>query len=71
MRWSPERMNQLERAVRDGNRIILSRRGSEFVVIAKKMTTVGRHEGVVGRLPATGEELVFLLHELDDFQIIT
>lgn len=71
MRWSPERMNQLERAVRDGSRVLLSRRGSEFVVTARKMTTAGGREGVIGRLPATGEELVFLLHELDDFQIIT
>ena len=71
MRWSPERMNQLERAVGNGKRILLSRRGSEFVVIAKRMTMTDRDEGVVGQLPATGEELVFLLHELDDFQIIS
>jgi hypothetical protein len=70
LRWTPQRMDQLERAARDGRRVLLARRGSEFVVIARRMTWAGRHEALVGHLPATGEELTFPLHELEDFQVI-
>ncbi|MCL4866727.1 MAG: hypothetical protein KJZ47_12605 [Gemmatimonadales bacterium] len=63
-------MDQLERAVRDGRRVMLMRRGTEYVVLARRMTSSGRHEALVGQLPITGEELVFLLHELEDFQVI-
>jgi len=70
MRWTPLRMDQLERAARDGRRVVLSRRGTEYIVIARRLTHTGRHDALVGHLPITGEELVFPLHELDDFQVI-
>jgi hypothetical protein len=31
---------------------------------------VGRHEALIGRLPMTGEELPFLLKDIDHFQVI-
>jgi hypothetical protein len=31
---------------------------------------VGRHDALMGRLPMTGEELTFLLDEIDTFQVI-
>ncbi len=70
VRWTPQRMDQLERAARDGRRVMLLRRGTEYIVIARRMTTAGRHDALVGHLPITGEELVFPLHELEDFQVI-
>lgn len=70
LRWTPQRMDQLERAARDGRRVLLSRRGSEFVVIARRVTTTGQRDALIGHLPATGEELSFPLHELEDFQVI-
>ena len=69
-RWTPQRMDQLERATRDGRRVLVARRGTEFIVIARRLTTAGPHDALVGHLPITGEELVFPLHELDDFQVI-
>jgi hypothetical protein len=63
-------MDQLERAARDGLRVAISRRGTEFIVVAIKVGSVGQHEALVGRLPMTGEELTFLLNELDSFQVI-
>lgn len=70
VRWTPQRMDQLERAARDGRRVMLMRRGTEYVILARRVTSAGRHEALVGQLPITGEELVFLLHELEDFQVI-
>jgi hypothetical protein len=70
MRWSPERLDQLERAVRDGRRVALMRRGTEFVVIAVRLTLQGNREALVGRLPMTGEELSFVLDELEEFHVV-
>jgi hypothetical protein len=63
-------MDQLERAVRDGLRVALARRGTEFVVVALRMTTAQGRDALVGRLPMTGEELTFRLDEIDSFQVI-
>ena len=69
-RWTPTRLDQLEHAARDGRRVALTRRGTEYIVVARRMTTVGRFEAVVGWLPMTGEELAFRLDEIDAFQVI-
>ena len=63
-------MDQLERAVRDGLRVALTRRGTEYIVTALRVTTHNRREALVGRLPMTGEELVFLLDDMDSFQVL-
>jgi hypothetical protein len=63
-------MDQLERAARNGLRVALSRRGTEYVVVATRVASVEQHEALVGRLPMTGEELTFRLDELDSFQVI-
>jgi hypothetical protein len=63
-------MDQLERAVRDGLKVALTRRGTEYVVTALRITMVDRREALVGRLPMTGEELPFRLDQIDSFQVI-
>jgi uncharacterized protein with PhoU and TrkA domain len=70
VRWTTDRMDQLERAARDGLRVALTRRGSEYVVVAQRVTSVDQHEVLVGWLPMTGEELTFRLDELESFQVI-
>jgi hypothetical protein len=70
-RWTTQRMDLLERAVRENRRIVLSRRGTEFVVIALRLTSVKQQDAVVGRLPMTGEELTFVLEDLEGFQIVS
>jgi hypothetical protein len=70
LRWTAERMDQLESAIRRGLRVALSRRGTEYVVVALRIATSGQQEAFVGRLPMTGEELTFRLDEIDSFQVI-
>ena len=70
MRWTATRMDQLERAAREGRRIALMRRGTEYVVVARRVTTVDRGDAVIGWLPMTGEELTFRLDEIDFFQVV-
>jgi hypothetical protein len=70
IRWTTDRMDQLERAARDGLRVALSRRGTEYVVVAHRVTSIDQHEAFVGWLPMTGEELTFRLNEIESFQVI-
>ncbi|MBA3522594.1 MAG: hypothetical protein H0T90_08855 [Gemmatimonadales bacterium] len=63
-------MDQLENAARRGLRVALSRRGTEYVVVAQRVTSVGRDEVLIGRLPMTGEDLTFRLNDIDSFQVI-
>jgi hypothetical protein len=70
VRWTAERMDQLENAARRGQRVALSRRGTEYIVVALRVTTAERHEVLIGRLPMTGEDLVFRLGEIDSFQVV-
>ncbi|MDX2192292.1 MAG: hypothetical protein NW201_02990 [Gemmatimonadales bacterium] len=69
-RWTPQEMDRLERAARDGRRIVLFRRGTEYVVVARRVRALGRDDAVIGYLPTTGEELVFLLNDIDDFRMV-
>jgi hypothetical protein len=71
MRWSADRLDQLERAVRDGLRVSLTtRRGTEYVVIPSRLATDGPREALVARLPMTGEELRFPLDDIAAFHVM-
>jgi len=70
MRWTPERMDRLESAARRGLRVTLSRRGTEYVVVARRVTMEDGKEVFIGFLPMTGEELVFVLNDIDAFEVI-
>jgi transcriptional antiterminator Rof (Rho-off) len=70
VRWTADRMDQLESAARRGQRVVLSRRGTEYVVVARRVTTENNREVLVGRLPMTGEDLTFRLDEIESFQVV-
>lgn len=67
---SPDALDALERAVRERRRIALSRRGTEYVVVALDLHIEGRDEALDARLPMTGEILRFRLRELDWFSVL-
>jgi uncharacterized protein with PhoU and TrkA domain len=69
-RWTAQRMDQLERAVRNGLRVALTRRGTEYVVTARRLTTVRQRDALVGHIPMTAEEEVFVLDDVDAFQVV-
>jgi hypothetical protein len=70
VRWTPERLDQLESAVRNGRRVALTRRGTEYIVIAIRLTTVGNRDAFVGRNPMTGEDMTFVLDEIEAMQVL-
>src|SRR2546429_9546730 len=69
-RLAPDALDALERAVRERRRVALRRRGTEYVVVAEGLNTLGRDEALEGRLPMTGELLAFPLHELESFAVL-
>lgn len=69
-RWTPDRMEQLEHAVLRRRRVALRRRGNEFVVVASALTTSRGRDALSGYLAMTGEELLFVLDDLEGFQVL-
>lgn len=70
MRWNSERYDQLEHASRNGLRVVVQRRGTEYIVTADRVATGPRGEAFHARLPMTGETMEFLLKEIEWFQVL-
>ncbi|MFI5250646.1 MAG: hypothetical protein ACHQTF_11785 [Gemmatimonadales bacterium] len=60
----------LERAITDGRRIVVTRRGTEFVVVPLRLRTVTGREVLDARHPTTGDSLTLVLDELDQLEPI-
>ena len=69
-RWTPERMEQLEHAVQRRKRVTLRRRGSEYVVVASALKQSRGRDALAGYMAMTGEEMLFVLGDLDHFQVL-
>ena len=69
MDWSPYEMDNLERAIVDGNRVQLTRRGTEYVVTPREIRSTGPVDTLVG-ITSTGDELTFPLPEVDVFVVL-
>jgi hypothetical protein len=67
---TPDALDALERAVRERRRVALSRRGTEYVVVAEELDVQSRDETLRARLPMTGEVLSFRLRDLDTFAVL-
>jgi hypothetical protein len=70
VRWTADRMDQLESAARREQRVALSRRGTEYIVVALRVTSRDGRDVLIGRLPMTGEDLTFRLDDIDSFQVV-
>jgi hypothetical protein len=60
----------LERAVIHGQRLVLTRRGTEYVVIPERLALRGRREAIEARNPTTGDRLTLYVDELDDLEVV-
>jgi len=67
---TPDALDALERAVREGRRVALRRRGTEYVVVAERLVAGDRDELLEARLPMTGELLQFQLRDLESFAVL-
>lgn len=60
----------LELAIRDGSRIIVRRRGTEYTVIPEALLLRGRREAIEARHPTTGQPLTLWVDEADSFEVV-
>ena len=62
--------DRLERAIVDGRRLSLWRRGTEFLVIPERLKLANGREVVLARHPSTGQRMELFIDELDAIEAI-
>ena len=62
--------DRLEKAVTRGQRIVVYRRGTEYIVIPLSLTLRGGREVIDARNPTTGDELTLYLDELESIDTV-
>jgi hypothetical protein len=65
-----EQYDRLERAVIDKKRISVYRRGTEYIVIPKRLHLIDGRERIEAVHPNTGDAIVLYLDEIDSLQVI-
>lgn len=65
-----EEYDRLERAVTRGERIVVHRRGTEYILVPLSLTTRAGREVIDARNPTTGDSLSLYLDELDSLELV-
>jgi hypothetical protein len=60
----------LERAITDGRRIAVYRRGTEFIVVPNRLRTTGGREALEATHPTTGDHLTLYIDEIDSVEVV-
>jgi hypothetical protein len=60
----------LERAIADGKRLSVWRRGSEFIVIVDRLRVTGGREALEAHHPTTGDSLTLYIDELEGIEVV-
>ena len=70
MRLSTAQYDVLERAIVDGTRLAIRRRGTEYLVIPERLRVEHGREIIVARHPSTGHRLELVLDELEQLEAV-
>ena len=62
--------DHLERAILNGSRISVYRRGTEFVVVPDRLRLSGGREAIEARHPTTGESITLWIDEVDSIEVV-
>lgn len=65
-----DQYERLERAIADGRRIAVYRRGTEFIVVPSALRMREGREAIEALHPTTGHALTLYLDELDSFEVV-
>ena len=60
----------LENAIRDGHRIAVWRRGTEYLVVPHRLVVRDRREAIESRHPSTGASLTLWVDEADSIDVV-
>lgn len=67
--WSPDAVDRLERAIIEGARVQLTRRGTEYTLVPERIRSEGRSDILIGTTNA-GDRVSFPLEEIERFDVI-
>ena len=67
---SPTQYDSLERAITDGRRLSVYRRGTEYVVVPTRLRLAGGREAIEARHPTTGEAITLWIDEVDSIEVV-
>jgi hypothetical protein len=70
LQLSVKQYDALERAITDGRRVAVLRRGSEFLVIPERLVLRNSRECIEARHPTTGDHLALWIDEVDVMEIV-
>jgi hypothetical protein len=65
-----QQYEQLERAVAEGQRIAVHRRGTEYVVVPSRLALYAGREVIEATNPTTGDHLSLYLDEVDAIEVV-
>jgi hypothetical protein len=65
-----DQYDALERAVARRQRIVVYRRGTEYVVVPLEIRVRDGRETIEARNPVTGDSMILYLDELDAFEVV-
>ncbi|HET7630963.1 MAG TPA: hypothetical protein VFK16_01470 [Gemmatimonadaceae bacterium] len=65
-----QQYDMLERAITNGSRIVVYRRGTEYVVVPERLSLRGRRELIEARNPTTGDHLRLFIDEIDTLELV-
>lgn len=67
---SPNEYDILERAITDGRRLSVYRRGTEYIVIPTRIFLLDGREAIEARHPTTGDRIILRIDDIDSFEVI-
>jgi hypothetical protein len=70
MALSVVQYDRLERAISQGTRLALMRRGTEYLVIPERLRMENRREVIMARHPSTGHRLELYVDEIDGVDLV-
>ena len=60
----------LERAITDGRRVAVYRRGTEYLVIPTRLRTTSGREAIDAVHPTTGDAMTLYIDEIDSIEVV-
>jgi len=65
-----QQYDALERAVRDGSRVSVIRRGTEYVIVPKSIKIRSGKEAIETQNPTTGDAMVIFIDDIESFVVL-
>lgn len=65
-----EQYDALERAISDGRKLSVWRRGTEFIVVVDQLRVAGGREALEAHHPTTGDKLTLYIDELEGIEVV-